>query len=203
MRQRIRRRLACSRGYTLAEVVIVMALSTVVFGVPLTFIVLSLTQQNVSSSRSVAATQEEVGLERLDRDIRQALASPSSTFTWGSTSASVSMYVPVAGTGGGSSQQITWSCTFPAGSCTRTAGSGSAVTEITNVQSVTFAPVDTSGNALGGGGPTYTASNPAYVGITLKVADISQLDRTGTHTVAGVTNPVTLQDGIDLRNNSL
>lgn len=193
-------------GYTLIEVVWVMALTFVVVGIPLTFIVLSLTQQNTSSSRAVAATQAEVGLQRLDRDIRQALSSPASTFTWGPSSASVQLYIPVPGSGGESSEQVAWTCSFgAAGSCTRQVGNGSAVSEIGNVENVSFAAVDSSGNKLGGTSAPYTASNPAYVGITIKVLDLSQLDNTrpASHAVPGINNWLTLQDGIDLRNNSL
>jgi type II secretory pathway pseudopilin PulG len=201
-----RSRLSSQRGFTLVELVVVMGLAIVVLGVPLGFVVLSLGQQNVSSSRSVAATQEQVGLEQMDRDIRQALASPSSTFTWGSTSASVQVYVPTAGSGGALTQKVTWSCTFGAtGSCTRQVDSGTPVTLMSNVENITFAPVDGTGSTLGGSGPSYTASNPAYVGITVMVLDTSQLDHSSSpsHAVPGINNWLTVQDGIDLRNNSL
>jgi prepilin-type N-terminal cleavage/methylation domain-containing protein len=201
-----RSRLSSQRGFTLIELVIVMGLGIIVIGVPLLFILLSLSQQNVSSSRSAAATQEQVGLERMDRDIRQAVASPSSTFSWGSTSASVQVYVPVAGSGGASTQKVTWSCTFgAAGSCSRQVDSGAPVTLMTGVENVTFAPLDGTGSALGGSGPSYAATNPAYVGITVKVLDTSQLDHSSSPSqpVPGINNWLTLQDGIDLRNNSL
>ena len=193
------------RGYTLIELVVVMALALIVVGVPMAFIVLSLKQQNVSSSRSVAATQEQIGLERLTRDLRQVVPSTTSTFTWSSTAASATFTLPVPGTQAASTESVTWSCTFGAtGTCTRQVGTGTAVKEIANVESVSFAPVDAGGNSLGGSGPTYSATSPAYVGITMKVLDVSQLDGTASpsHAVQGVSNWITVQGGVDLWNNS-
>jgi prepilin-type N-terminal cleavage/methylation domain-containing protein len=201
-----RERSSDERGYTLIELVIVMALAVVVVGAPMALIVLSLKQQNVSSSRSVAATQEQIGLERLTRDLRQVVPNTTSTFAWSSSAASVTFTLPVPGTQAASTELVTWSCTFgAAGSCTRQVDSGTAVKEIANVESVSFAPVDASGNSLGGSGPSYDASNPAYVGITVKVLDVSQLDNTASpsHSVPGVSNWITVQGGVDLRNNSI
>jgi prepilin-type N-terminal cleavage/methylation domain-containing protein len=194
------------RGYTLIELLIVMTLGVIVVAGPLVFIVLSLRQQNVSSSRSVAATQEQTGLERLTRDLRQLVPGTTSTFTWTSTAASATFTLPVPGTQAATTESVTWSCAFGAtGTCTRQVGTGTAVKEISNVESVSFAPVDASGSSLGGSGPSYSAMNPAYVGITVKVLDVSQLDSTGSpsHAVQGVSNWITVQGGVDLRNNSL
>lgn len=199
-------RMKDERGYTLTELVVVMALAVIVVAAPLVFIVLSLKQQNVSSSRSVAATQVQTGLERLSRDLRQVVQSTTSTFTWSSTAASATFTLPVPNTQAASTESVTWSCTFgAAGTCTRKVGSGTAVKEIANVESVSFAPVDASGNALGGSGPPYSATSPAYVGITVKVLDVSQLDGTASpsNAVQGVSNWITVQGGVDLRNNSL
>ena len=211
------RRIASTRdeaGYTLIELVIVMALSVIVVGAPMTFIVLSLKQQNVSSSRSVAATQEQIGLERLTRDLRQVVQGTTSTFTWSGSSASATFSLPQPNTQGTSTlpltESVTWSCTFgDAGSCTRQVitgpDAGPAVKQIANVEAVSFAPVDASGNSLVGSGPPYSASNPAYVGITMKVLDVSQLDSTASpsNAVQGVSNWITVQGGVDLRNNSI
>jgi prepilin-type N-terminal cleavage/methylation domain-containing protein len=193
-------------GYTLIELVVVMAVSVIVVGGPMAFIVLSLTQQNAASSRSAAAAQEEVGLARLTRDLRQVVPATTTSFTWSSSSASASFTVPQPGTEGGSTQSVTWSCSFgAAGSCTRQVGAGTQVKELSNVESVSFAPVDASGNALGGSTSPYSATNPAYVGLTVKVLDVSQLDNavSPSRPAPGVSNWITLQDGVDLRNNSL
>lgn len=188
-------------GYTLAELVVVLALSLAVLAVPMTFIVISLTQSNQASSRTQAADEEEAGLAQLTRDLRQAVPGATTSLSWGSTSASVSMKTPVPGTGGGSTQQVTWSCSFstPPGTCTRQAGSSAAVTEITGVKSVSFSPIDTSGTTYSS---SYSGTSLAYVGITVQVLVISQLDTGRTHTVTGASNPITLQDGVDLRNNT-
>ncbi|MHB8658515.1 MAG: PulJ/GspJ family protein [Solirubrobacteraceae bacterium] len=191
-------------GYTLVELLVVMTLAVIVVGVPMSFIVLSLTQQNVASSRSTAAVQEELGLARLTRDLREVVPSTTTTFTWGPSSASVTFTIPVAGTGAASTQTVTWSCDFaPTGSCTRQVGSGNTVRELIGVQGVTFSPVDASGHQLGGSTAPYTAQNPAYVAITVKVQDTSQSDPSASAGVSGVGNPLILQDGVDLRNNSL
>jgi prepilin-type N-terminal cleavage/methylation domain-containing protein len=191
-------------GYTLIELLIVMALSVVVVGGPMAFVVLALTQQNVSSSRSAAVEQESVGMSRFTRDLRQVVPSTTSTFTWNSTgtSATASMTLPVPGSGGASTETVVWSCTaavppLSTGTCTRQVNSGSAIPEVTGVSSVTFSPVNDTGSAL-----TSPATNPAYVGITMKVFDISQLDAGQTHTVTGITNPIVLEDGVALRNNT-
>jgi hypothetical protein len=63
--------------------------------------------------------------------------------------------------------------------------------------------VDSSGSSLGGSTSPYSASNPAYVAISVKVMDTSQLDGAGTHAVTGISSPITLQAGVDLLNNSL
>jgi hypothetical protein len=172
----------------------------------MTFIVMSLQQQNVSASRTAAATQEELGLGRLTRDLRQVVPSTTSTFTWSSTSASASFTVPVPGTAAASNETVIWSCTFGnTGTCTRKVNAGTAVKQISNVENVSFSALDASGNVLGGGSSPFSATNPAYVGITVKVLDVSQLDSTSapSHAVAGVSNWITVADGVDLRNNSL
>lgn len=202
----VARRLRCERGFTLIELMWYVVLSLIVLALPMAFILTSLAQQNVSSSRTVAATQEQLGLDRLIRDMRQVVPSTTTTLTWGTTSASVTATIPVPGTGGASTEPVTWSCTFAnSGTCTRSVNSGSAIPEIRNVESVSFAPIDSSGNVLGGASSPYTASNPAYVTVTVKVLAVSQLDATATpsHVVSGIQNWLTLQGGVDLRSNTL
>jgi prepilin-type N-terminal cleavage/methylation domain-containing protein len=192
--------LADDRGYTLIEMLIVMALSIIVVGVPMAFVVLSLNQQNVGSSRAAAVQQEAVGLGRLTRDLRQVVPNTTSTFTWSPTAASASMTLPVPGTGGASNESVVWSCSFASagtGTCTRSVNSGSPVLEVRNVDSLSFAPVDDAGNALAS-----AATNPSYVGITLQVQGTSQLDASGTTAATGIQHPITLTDGVDLRNNT-
>lgn len=191
-------------GYTMIELVIAAALGLIVVGAPLTFVVISLQQQNVGSSRVAAANQEEVAMARITRDLRQVVPGTTTTFTWSSTSASATMTLPVPGTGGASTETVAWSCSpnsSGTGTCTRSVNSGTAVAELSNVRSVCFTPVDSAGNSLGGCTSPYTATNPAYVGITFSVLDVSQLDRGATHAVQGVTHSITLQDGVELLSN--
>jgi hypothetical protein len=191
----------------LVELLVVMVGTVFVFGLPMMFVVVSLTQQNVSASRAVAATQEDVGLGRLTRDLRQVVPSTtaSSTFTWSTTGATASFTMPAPGTGDVSNETVVWSCTFgDTGTCTRAVNGGTAVEEISNVEGVSFSPLDASGNTLGGAGPSYSATSPASVGITLQVLDVSQLDNTSSpsHVVTGVSNWITVRDGVALRGNS-
>lgn len=187
------------RGFTLVELLLVMALSIVVVGGPLAFIITSIDQQNASSSRVAAVEQASAGLAQLTRDIREVVPGTTSTFTWGGTSASASMTLPVPGSDGASTETVAWTCSFASlpGTCTRTVNAGTAVTELANVDSVAFSALSDQGGTL-----SSPASNPSYVGITMKVLDISQLDAGATHTVTGVRNPITLQDGVDLRANT-
>jgi type II secretory pathway pseudopilin PulG len=194
------------RGYTLIELLVVMVCTVFVFGVPMAFAITSLKQQNVSASRAVAATQEDVGLGRLTRDLRQVVPSTAatSTFTWSSTGATASFTIPKP-TAGGSTEQVVWSCTFgDTGTCTRAENGGTAVKEISNVEGVSFSPVDANGTALGGTGPSYSATNPAYVGVTLQVLNVSQLDNTSSPSYSAISggNWITVRDGVALRGNS-
>jgi prepilin-type N-terminal cleavage/methylation domain-containing protein len=192
------------RGFTLVELLVAISLSVVVAGAPLTFLVLSLKQQNASSSRAAAANQEEIAMARLTRDLRQVVASTTTTFSWSSSTATISMTLPLPGTAGASTESVAWSCSLIAagtGTCTRSINSGTAIVELSNVEEIKFRPVDSAGNTLGGSTSPYTATNPAYVAITFKVLDVSQLDPSGAHAVDGITNPITLQDGVDLLGN--
>jgi type II secretory pathway pseudopilin PulG len=220
----LRRLISDEGGFTLIEVLWVAVLSAVVVGLPLLFITLSLNQQNVSSSRAAAAAQEETIVERLTRDLRQVEPGTTTTFTWcppgtgscGTGSASVTFKLPAPGSAGATPEDVTWGCTFgDAGTCYRQVNGGTQVIEFKNVENVTFAPLDASGTLLGGSSAPYTAQNPAFVGITVQVLNVSQLDSSATPShgvgcvrgVATCTTPtsafITVQDGVDLRNNSL
>lgn len=180
-----------------------IGLTVLVFAIPLTFVVFAITQQDQASSRSVAATQAELGLARLTRDLRQVVQSTTTTFTWNTTSASVSMTTPVSGTGGGSTQTVTWSCTFnTVGSCTRQVGAGTAVSEISGVTGLCFATTDSAGTVTSDCTSLHTVTSPAYVTITLKAQPTSQQPN-ATGSASGLSNPIVIQDGVDLRNNSL
>lgn len=195
--------ISSEEGFSAVELLIALMLLLIVVGLPMTWFIVTVNQQNRAVSRSWSATQAELGLERLTRDLRQACTSssctgnPTTTFTWSSTSASVTL---TTSTAGGSTTAVTWSCSFPTtsttGSCTRQAGSGTGVTEISNVKQLAFVPTDSSGNSLSS--PTTQA---IYVGINLSVYNISALDKTSTNAIS--TTPIFFSDGVDLRNGSL
>jgi hypothetical protein len=75
---------------------------------------------------------------------------------------------------------------------------------MTGVISATFTPMTSSGTTptTSSANPsyTYTTTNPATVGLSVTVQDTSQLDPAHSHVVKGVTNGITIQDGVDLRN---
>lgn len=201
-------RLAGQRGFSLVELLIASALSLVVVSACSDFIIVSLHQANDATSRTVAVRQAEVMLARLTRELRQAQYVLNSTdsanttpvnVTYGSGSSSVSFYLPNSGSTA-KGTQVTWSCTAD-GSCTRAAGSGAAVTELSGIESASFIPYGTSGSQLASGaGAAASPEYPSSILLTLAVFDISQQDSSQSHTVAGVTHSITLQDGVTLRN---
>jgi Tfp pilus assembly protein PilW len=183
-------------GFTLIEVLFVAVLAAAVIAAPLDFIVQSLKQQNVSSSRAYAERQGQSGLQVLVRDLRQAVyqnaTSTPSTVTLSSTSTTQTINFSLPTVGNDTTPQaVSWTCTNNAG-CTRTVGAGRPFTEITGVSSASFTGYASTG--------AVQSTNPASVAVTLNLNDISQLDSGGTHTVTGVSNPIVLQTTIDLRN---
>jgi prepilin-type N-terminal cleavage/methylation domain-containing protein len=208
---RFDRPVTCERGFTLIEMLVAMSLSLVIGGAAMTFMVVSIDQQNAVSSRTVAARNAETALEQLTRDLRQAMTQNASggalhvtvtnaTTTPPTTTISLSIPTPAAnGATDTTPQSVTWSCQGSAtspGTCTRTVGSV-AHTEVVGFESFSF--TNASGSTL-----TPTVTDPPYLGITLNVQDTSQLDRTQytstPHAVRGSTNPIVVQIGVDLRN---
>jgi Tfp pilus assembly protein PilW len=199
------RSLGCERGVTLVELLWYVVLSLFVIVGPLYFIVVSVRQQNVVSSRTTAARQAEAGLEQLVRDLRQAMTQDASgnalhvtVSNPTSTTTSIAFDIPTPGSAT-TPQSLTWTCpssgATSAGTCTRTLGTGSAESEVIGVQFATFSPKSSSGTSM-----TLPATDPAYVDVALSVQATSQLDTGQSHTATGVSNPVTVQTGIDLRN---
>jgi Tfp pilus assembly protein PilW len=175
---------------TLVELLVAMFAALLVIVIPVAWLVLSINHSNAASSRALSATQAETGLQALTRDLREA--SSTATFTWGASSALATFSIPTPGSPS-TLESVTWTCSFPYGTCTRQVGSGAAVPEIGDVVSLSFAPTDSSGSAL-----SSPATNPAYVGITLQVENASYLDRTQTAPFS--SKPITLADGAYLRN---
>lgn len=191
-------------GFTIVEILVVMAVGVIVIIGPLYFMIVSLRQQNVASSRTSAARGAETGLEQLTRDLRQAMSQDASgnalhvTVSSTSTTTSIAFDIPTPGSDT-SPQAVTWTCpstgAASAGSCTRSLGSGSAKAEITGVNSAAVSPTSSAGAAM-----SLPATDPAYINVSLSVAATSQLDAGRTHTAAGISQPVVVQTGIDLRN---
>ena len=206
---RIARRLAVEAGYTLIELVIVISLSTVVVGVPMYFVVQSLNQQNVGASRTAAAAQEEVGVGRLTRDLRSAVPSTTTSFAVGNDQR---LGQPHRAGPGYRRRRPGRRWPGPAPSPRGRLGHLHAIGQQRNrsreirpngVTAVNFSPWIQEWLTLGGSTSPYSATNPAYVGISVKVLDTSQLDGSASHAVSGIASPITLQAGVDLLNNSL
>lgn len=182
-------------GYTLIELLVGATLALVVIGGPLTFLVTSFSRSNESSSRAVAVRKGQVMLDRLVRDLREAVRQDSTgsyyTATVTSTAPQFTLRIPTPGSS--VPQQVLWSCTLP-GTCTRQVGAATAQAQTANIAALTLSPSDSAGAAM-----TLPAVNPAYVGITLQVQPTSQLDRTNSKAAANITNPIYLRGGTDLR----
>jgi Tfp pilus assembly protein PilV len=192
------------RGFTVIEILLYAVLSLVVIVGPLLYLLTTIRQQNAVSSRAYAARQAEFGLEQMVRDLREAMSSDATGASLNVTvsnpttsTTAISFYIPTPGSDT-TKQQVTWTCPSAgasgAGNCTRTIGSSSR-TEIVDVKSATFSPVNQSGASM-----TLTATNPAYIGITLNVQVTSQLDASQTTAVSGVSSPIVVQTGVDMRN---
>ena len=197
-------RSASESGFTLIELVIAMALTVVIAGAMLTFMITSLHQGNEISSHAAATGQAEQGLEQLVQDLRDAMAqnasgSALSVQVSNPTSATTAISFDIPTPGADTTPQTdTWTCPSTGatteGTCTRSIAGGSARQEIRGVVSATFAPLSSSGVAL-----TLPATNPSYIGITLDVQVTSQIDSTQSHVVTGITTPIIVQTGADLR----
>lgn len=191
-------RLAGESGFTLIEMLVAGSLSLVVVVGSLTFVVVSTKQQNTASSRSVAARQGEVGLERLVRDLRGAMQQTTAgvplTAVASTTATTAKLVFSIPSSAVNTTPQtVTWLCTVGA-TCTRQLAAGTVIPEITGVTAVSLAPLDSSGAAL-----ALPATNPAYVGISLSLQPTSQLGGQ-TQAAPGAANPIVVQTGVDLRN---
>jgi Tfp pilus assembly protein PilW len=114
-------------------------------------------------------------------------------------------------TSGGVSQTeitgVTSATLVPTGGTTSgTASSGTACTSSSPCCTASNTSCVSTGTASGSGtdvctsGAQCTTSSPGYLGISLSVQDISQSDSGATHSVRGISNPITLQDGVGLAN---
>jgi type II secretory pathway pseudopilin PulG len=210
---RIVPRLSQEHGITLIELLVGIIIALIVGTAAMSFIIVSIDQENAISSRTVAARNAETALGQLARDLRQAMTQDAGgtakhvTIAYSATTpptTTISFSVPVPGvpTPGNNtvSQSVTWTCqgsTTSPGTCKRQVGAGGNQIEIVGYESASF--TDASGNPL-----TPTITDPAYLGVQLSLQVTSQLDKsqyTATPTaLRGSTNPIVIQTGIDLRN---
>jgi prepilin-type N-terminal cleavage/methylation domain-containing protein len=196
-------------GFTLIELLVAMLISLVVVGSVMWFMIISLGQGNAIESRGDSTIQAQTGLNLLTQDLTEAMGSPQSvTVSETTTTSSIAFDIPNAGSSD-AAESVTWSCPYSttpavtsAGTCTRQVGGSSAPKEqeMTGIESAAFAPVSSTGAAMAGGSLPWSASNPAYIGITLDVEVASQIGTTETATVRGLTTPIVVKAGVDLRN---
>ena len=155
-------RLRDETGVTLIEMLIAVSLSLVVATAAMAFMIVSIDQQNYSSSRAITAREAEAGLQQLVRDLRQAMpqnSSGSALHVTLSSASAVSFNIPTPNNDT-TPQLVTWTCpsapSTPAGTCTRQVGAGTPKKVITGVESITFAPVE----LLRRGGHDFPRSGP-------------------------------------------
>jgi hypothetical protein len=183
---------------TLVELVVAIPLAILVAGIPLALLLLATTGQDQTVSRSVATRQAETGLEQLTRDLREASAATIASSANG-LNATATLQVPVRTatpslTSLPPTQQVVWQCTAGA-TCTRQVAGGVRVPRIQGVVTACF-DVSATNNC----GSSVAASNPSYLYLSLQARVTSQLPNGSGSAARGVTNPVTVRDGVDLRN---
>lgn len=208
-------------GYTLIEVLVAAALALVIFGGMTTLIIVLLNQQNdIASSSSAVATAEQA-LQQFTNDTREAQNCPDATVqggngtpvniaytTGGAAGFTATFYLPTAScTTKGA--LVTWTCTAGVGSspgsCTRQVGTTTS-TEINGITSVSITPTANGGTTLASNAGLYDATTnpnpqfPSFIQLNVQVKPISASDSTATHALQGAANPITLNDGVSLRN---
>ena len=171
----LRRFVRSERGLGLIELLVVIPMMTVVLlGIYALYNVGAKSQQR-NDSRVTTLLREQNGLERLTREMRQAVSfTPVSSQILDAVT-----YVRPVGGGPSTQRHVRYECLN--GACTRYEGSvggslGTGATVIANVQNpdVFFFSPDT--------------VNPTYVSVKLEV------------TVKGANNPIVLDGGFALRN---
>lgn len=168
------------RGLTLIELLIAASVGLVVVGGALTMFVGAIRSEPRTASKVAAIQQARTTVDRITRELRQGLETPTAT----SSKLAIVTYVKAATCGGAAAStsipcRVTYECS--SGKCTRTVAqpNGSAPGTAVVVAS------DLAGNNVF----TYSpASNPTYVGVSFSFDSDGQA--------------VTLSDGVALRNPS-
>lgn len=174
-------------GFTLPELLLAMLIGLLVMGLPITLALSSFTAENASASRSATSARAQVGMDRLVRDLRQAVAvdvtsqsAPATAVLSVPTQRSSNLAAIPAPT------TVTWTCT-PGGSCVRSSSTGVVDAAITGVVSASFVPTTFPGRTEVG-----------RVDVEVAVGLLSERKRR-LETVEG-TRSVLFRNGVDLRN---
>ena len=169
------------RGLTLIELLVAAMVGLVVVGGALTKFVGAIRSEPRAASKVAANQQARTTIERITRELRQGLETPTAT----TSKLAIVTYVKAATCGGAAAStsipcRVTYECS--AGQCTRVVAQPNGTAPGPAVQVAS----DLAANAIFTYSPT--ASDPTYVGVTFAFnAD---------------GNPVTLSDGVALRNPS-
>lgn len=167
-------------GFTLVELLIAAVLALVVLGAAVAMFTAGIKSEPRAASRSAQIQQARTTMERVTRELRQGWSVPTAT----ASQLSILTYVKSDTCGGASASssipcRVTYTCT---GACMRTErnpdGTGSAPS-VQVVSGLSGAPVFSYAPS---------ATNPAYVGVTLQFP------------AGGGEDAITLQDGVTLRN---
>jgi type II secretory pathway pseudopilin PulG len=207
MRQGLSNEGGAEAGFSVVELLVGILAAVVVGAAAMTFLIVSLDQENAVSSRAAGTRQAAAALAQLTHDLSQAipasLGGSAVTVSSSGTTTTINFSVPTQSYGGApdytTRQSETWTCqgtSASPGYCKRQVGSGANRVEIVGFESMTFA--DATGATLT---PTFT--DPAYLSITMQLQETSQLDNNqygGTPTAVRGSQPITVQAGVDLRN---
>jgi Tfp pilus assembly protein PilV len=169
------------RGLTLIELLIAASVGLVVVGGALTMFVGAIRSEPRTASKVAAIQQARTTVDRITRELRQGLETPTAT----SSKLAIVTYVraPICGGTAASTSipcRVTYECS--AGKCTRKVAQPNGTAPGPAVQ----VAGDLSSNSIFSYLPN--ATEPTYVGVSLSVITDGQ--------------PVTLSDGVALRNPS-
>jgi hypothetical protein len=193
-RKQVWNALANQAGHTLAELVLVVGMMTMVLALPLGFQqVFTADQQRVESGARTLIDQR-TGVEGITREVRQAISVCQSWPTCGTFAASSSVDIQRCTAWGASGCSTTTWVRYDCTGGTPQTGP-SALTTRACLRSEAASPTQLGQNArvvignLAVSQPAiFTFTNPKYVGISMQVMS------------KGRNTPVALSDGVELRN---
>jgi len=167
-------------GFTLIEFMVAGALGIALLGVALGFYVIAINGQTRAGARAEAVGQQQIGLERITRDLRQASRFYSIPTA---TTVEFDTYVRAGDGTAARLRRVRYVCNSSTAVCSRAEGAvngvvGTAVPVITGVRN---------DNAFS---PNNTTIKPTFMSVTVDVEAKAR----------GNTRPVTLTDGVQLRN---